>query len=66
MNAQEMLENMPDSAATALVEDGVRHLILAKEVEEGDDGLLHSRGTHLSLQRDIHVYECINVIVICS
>ena len=58
MNAPEMLENVPDSAATALVEDGVRHLLLAKEVEEGDDGLLHRRGAHLSLHRDIHVYEC--------
>ena len=52
MNATEMLVNMPDSAATALLEDGARHLLLAKEVEEGDDGLLHRRGAHLSLQRE--------------
>ena len=51
MNAPEMPVNMPDSASTALVEDGVRHMLLAKEVEEGYDGLLHRRGAHLSLQR---------------
>ena len=42
----------PDSAAATLIEDGVGHLLLAEEVEEGDDGLFHRGGAHLSLQRD--------------
>ena len=41
--------NLPDSAAAILTEDGVRHLLFAEEVEEGDDGFFDCGGTHLSL-----------------
>ena len=51
-----MNNNLPDSTAAILTEDGVRHLLFAEEVQEGDDGLFDCGGTHLSLEREYSTY----------